>query len=98
MRPQTRIHILWGFLFLCNTLSAQKNGRVIAGINDGWKFFPQGQAYAETVAFNDDNWQTVSLPHTWNAFDVFDDDKTYVRGIGWYRKQLKTDAAWKDKQ
>jgi beta-galactosidase len=30
----------------------------------------------------------VSLPHTWNARDVFDDDRTYKRSIGWYRKWL----------
>ncbi|HEX2628973.1 MAG TPA: glycoside hydrolase family 2 TIM barrel-domain containing protein, partial [Chitinophagaceae bacterium] len=97
MKYQPRIYILLGALFLTNIVTAQ-SGREIMGINDGWKFFPQGQAYAETVAFKDDNWQSVSLPHTWNAFDVFDDDRTYVRGVSWYRKQLKLDASWKDKQ
>lgn len=97
MKYQPRIHILCGLLFLASIAAAQ-TGREIIGINDGWKFFPQGQAYAETVAFDDEGWQSISLPYTWNAFDVFDDDRTYVRGIAWYRKQLKADPSWKDKQ
>ena len=74
------------------------SNRQVQSINDGWKFYQGGLAYAETVAFNDDGWEQLSLPHTWNAFDVFDDDRTYARSIGWYRKQLQTDPVWANKK
>jgi beta-galactosidase len=57
-------------------------------IDDGWKFIPRGLAYAADPKRDDLPGDIVSLPHTWNARDVFDDDRTYKRGIGWYRKEL----------
>ncbi len=33
-------------------------------------------------------WQSVSLPHCFNALDACDPDKAYFRGHGWYRKKL----------
>jgi beta-galactosidase len=94
---------LWAFaiaVFYLNALAAQNlsGGRESFTINDGWKFLPAGAAYAETVQFNDDPWETVSLPHTWNASDPFDDDRTYQRGISWYRKNLELDNRFQDKK
>jgi beta-galactosidase len=34
------------------------------------------------------NWETVTLPHTWNAGDVMDDNAGYYRGIAWYKRKL----------
>ncbi|MEJ7658261.1 MAG: hypothetical protein WKG07_00860 [Hymenobacter sp.] len=34
----------------------------------------------------------MSLPHTWNAVDAFDDVPGYYRGPGWYRKTLYVPA------
>ncbi len=72
--------------------------RIMFSINEGWKFLPEGNAYAETVQFNDDKWQIVSLPHTWNAQDPFDDDRTYRRGISWYRKKLSLNKSFLNKR
>jgi len=94
------IFILSGFLFLANiffTVNAQSsNARKIFSVNDNWKFLPGGIAYAETVQAKDGDWETVSLPHTWNAADPFDDDRTYRRDISWYRKHLNIPQGFKD--
>ena len=39
----------------------------------------------------DGEWEKVSIPHTWNVKDTFDDEPGYRRGAGWYRRALKLD-------
>lgn len=94
--------ILSAFLFFVNiffTTSAQSNdARIIYGINDNWKFYQGGIEYADNVDFDDVNWKTINLPHTWNAQDPFDDDETYYRGIGWYRKTIELDKSFQNKK
>lgn len=34
-------------------------------------------------------WQTVNLPHCFNALDAVDPDQNYYQGPGWYRTQLE---------
>lgn len=73
-------------------------GRVRFTINEGWKFLPDGLEYAHRPVVSDDGWQTVNLPHTWNAFDPFDDVEGYRRGVSWYRKRLRLDPALEGKR
>ena len=40
-------------------------------INESWKQFTGDVVGAEKVDFNDESWQTVNLPHTWNAIDAY---------------------------
>ena len=54
-------------------------------INSGWQ-------YSEDKT----NWQTVNIPHTWNAKDAFDDVAGYRRGLGFYQKQLFVSSEEKD--
>ena len=67
-------------------------------INDNWKYHKGGVAFAFRDGQKgfpeglDENWETVSLPHTWNAEDPFDEKISYIRGIGWYRKYLYIDS------
>jgi beta-galactosidase len=56
------------------------------GLNASWKFNRGDVAGAQNTAFNDASWQSVSVPHTWNAADGADGGGNYVRGIGWYRR------------
>jgi beta-galactosidase len=72
-------------LFL-NTLSSFAQ-REKESINESWKQFTGDIAGAEKVDFNDATWQTVNLPHTWNAIDAYTQRK-YFKGIGWYHKNL----------
>lgn len=66
-------------------------------INDNWKYLPQGADFAQRPKADDTKWQTVNLPHTWNAKDPFDDDETSRRDISWYRKKLVLDKRFNNK-
>jgi beta-galactosidase len=44
---------------------------------------------AAQVAYDDSDWESIFVPHTWNAFDTGDDTPGYFRGIGWYRKHFR---------
>jgi beta-galactosidase len=43
---------------------------------------------AMQAGYDDSGWDSIFLPHTWNAFDGSDDQPGYFRGIGWYRKHF----------
>jgi beta-galactosidase len=58
--------------------------RVRYTINDHWQ-------YAAGEKPSEEAWQSVQLPHTWNAVDAFDKTTPYRRGAGWYRKTLVLD-------
>ncbi len=80
------------FLFLIlgiyfNTCSAQ---RVKYNFNHQWKLFV-GDAYgAEKSDFNDNQWQTVTLPYAWNQSEAFKKDIVDLStGIAWYRKTFQ---------
>src|SRR5215210_6112608 len=78
-------------LLILSGLQAQE--RISTTINSNWLFF-KGDTAKKSA---DNNWATVSLPHTWNAKDVMDDEPGYYRGDGWYRKTIYIPANWKDK-
>jgi beta-galactosidase len=42
--------------------------------------------------YDDRQWQSIHLPHTWNAYDCMDETPGYWRGIGWYRKHFTLDG------
>lgn len=62
-------------------------------INEGWEFQPgEGAAATAPVAAG---WQSINLPHTWNAQDgqngggsESQSDRGYRRGTGWYQKRV----------
>ncbi|MEO5904692.1 MAG: sugar-binding domain-containing protein, partial [Gemmatimonadaceae bacterium] len=72
--------------------------RTIVSINDGWRYHADGLNLAEKPAMPDNDWQKVTLPHTWNVSDPFDDVPSYRRGIGWYRKWLDVPASLRGKK
>src|SRR5262245_46261128 len=74
------------------------SARAKISINSGWRFFKGDIAAASHLKLNDKKWQTVSLPHTSNASDPFDDEPGYYRGSGWYRRELRLTAALKAKR
>ena len=69
--------------------------RTTQPLTDNWRFvqddsLTDDEALASTAA----DWQTVSLPHTWNAQDAATPDSPgYKRGLGWYRLEFATPAA-----
>ncbi len=53
---------------------------------------------AMSAAYDDSSWQSVNLPHTWNAHDVADEKAGYWRGIGWYRKHFEIEKRFTGKR
>jgi hypothetical protein len=49
-------------------------------------------------SYEDASWNSVNLPHTWNAYDVMDAQAGYWRGIGWYRKHFRVDSKYSGKR
>ena len=78
-----------------NKITFTTNPRIKYTINENWKYHPSGFAFGQRDEYRgikqrvDELWETVSLPHTWNAHDPFDDHEGYRRGISWYRKEIK---------
>lgn len=72
--------------------------RIKYSINSNWNFHqgglesPHKQSYRGLPVRMNEIWQKVSLPHTWNSCDPFDDDNTYYRGIGWYTNECMIDS------
>ena len=95
---RTKILIVFCLTVYATPESSAQGSRIVMGINDNWEFHKGGTEYAQQISFDDSKWQRINLPHTWNATDPFDDDETYYRGIGWYRKKIKLDAALKNKK
>ncbi|MCD8118942.1 MAG: glycoside hydrolase family 2 protein [Lachnospiraceae bacterium] len=61
--------------------------RKIINLNCDWKFVQQDVGLP--VEFPAD-WETVCLPHTWNAVDGHDGNGSYDRGRYWYAKSFET--------
>jgi len=57
--------------------------------NDGWLFTKDAKNISGTYgALNASAWETVDLPHTWNAKDGQDGGSDYYRGTCYYTKKL----------
>ena len=67
--------------------------RITTPINSSWSF-----SKGQTLPNSPSQWQTVSLPHSWNTEDVMDEQPGYFRGVGWYKKILPVTVADKDKR
>ncbi len=80
--------LLLGFVLAANLIAKESTS-----INTGWKFTKATVTSAEQVTFDDTAWDTVNLPHTWNAQDGQDGGNNYYRGIGWYRKHVVVPAS-----
>ena len=76
--------------------------RANVDLTDGWKFIRQDAAPDAPLT---DAWQSVSVPHCWNAFDGQNGKAAnpdlpdgYYRGPGWYARSLDIPAAWKNRR
>ncbi len=55
-----------------------------------WRFYKGDVSNAQAQAFDDGTWETIILPHTWNADDMVPGlpyDEAYI-GPAWYRKRF----------
>ncbi len=61
--------------------------RKIFNINDNWSFIKEDISDAFAKEFNTSSWESVNVPHTWNALDGAAGNE-FFRGACWYRKNL----------
>jgi beta-galactosidase len=81
-------------LFLLASVSVYGQQKI--RLNDGWQFLKQdlGRVWESVRDIGKANsmsavlWDSVTLPHCYNAKDAVDPDVSYYQGPGWYRTLL----------
>lgn len=74
--------------------------------NIGWKFKKEDIPAAKAEDYDDTDWESVSLPHTFNDTDTFDNymegghngERSMFTGKTWYRKRFLLEESQKDKK
>jgi beta-galactosidase len=67
--------------------------RKVININKNWLFAKQDEAKDVDGMYNLEHWETIKIPHTWNAIDGangFD----YYKGACWYRKVFTVETSF----
>lgn len=59
--------------------------RNVISLNKGWKFIREDAGLPSKLP---ETWESVDLPHTWNAIDGHDGNGGYYRGQCWYAKEF----------
>lgn len=85
------------------TASAQ---RETLNFNPDWRFIKDDPSGASAADFNDGAWTAVSVPHTYNDIDTFDNFSTPGHrgeqiqwgGRTWYRKTFTAPLSWQGKK
>jgi beta-galactosidase len=81
-------------------------GRLTLNFNSDWKFTKSDPSGASTNGFDDRSWIPVSLPHTYNDTDTFDNwstpghrgEQIQWGGRTWYRKTFTLPLAYRGKK
>ena len=63
--------------------------REIQSINNGWAFHKGDTRHHKIPKKVKKGWESVNLPHTWNAMDGQDGGFDYFRSCCWYFKELE---------
>lgn len=83
---------LFIILFLMNRnvypQKSEKEIRTKISINKDWGFCYIDKEFVDIIKLRNEKWENISIPHTWNNKDAFDDSLNYKRGTGWYKKEL----------
>lgn len=74
--------------------AVEGTGRKALSMNPAWRFFKGTAPGAETVGFDDADWEVVSLPHGIELLPVEASGCINYQGIVWYRKHFTPDPAW----
>lgn len=61
--------------------------RTIINLNKNWKFIQEDAGLPASLP---ESWQSIDLPHTWNAIDGQDGNGSYDRGNYWYARNFET--------
>jgi len=57
-------------------------------INSSWSYLEDNTRNIDEIFRRTERWQTIDLPHTWNAFDAVDAIPGYRRDASWYKKEV----------
>ncbi len=74
--------------------------REVIDFNTGWVFskMPQQADAMRTAAQWQARWDSVSLPHTWNAIDMQRYVNRFYQGPAYYRKMLSAPTDWQGRR
>lgn len=98
------ILFLVAFFMLCGNLSAKIPVQHKTRLIDNWQFLREDigniweavRPSKSTQPEAQPIWQTVSLPHCFNAEDCVDPDVNYYQGPGWYKTLLYISNPYED--
>jgi beta-galactosidase len=79
---------LAAFISFTLPLRGADSFRQHVSLNADWHFNKGDASNAAAPDFADGSWETVSVPHTWNAKDGQDGGNNYYRGEAWYRRHV----------
>ena len=89
------------FALMLATLPASHANESVP-LDAGWRFHLGDVPNAEDPTLNDQGWRQLDLPHDWSIEGAPRPDAPsaggggfYPDGIGWYRKHLAADVAWR---
>jgi beta-galactosidase len=81
--------------------------RSITELNGEWKFRLGSDDFTNETDFDESEWEPVTIPHSWNSHDIFDQRniidhldimEMYHRGTGWYRKTFDSESEWENRR
>jgi beta-galactosidase len=81
--------------------------RIIMELEGEWKFRLGSDDFREKNDFDETEWESVTIPHSWNSRDIFDQRniidqldimEMYHRGTGWYRKTFDSRSDWENRR
>ncbi|MDY2628997.1 MAG: glycoside hydrolase family 2 TIM barrel-domain containing protein [Lachnospiraceae bacterium] len=61
--------------------------RNVISLNENWKFIQKDAGLPDTLP---EDWDSICLPHTWNAVDGHDGNGGYDRRTCWYARNFRT--------
>jgi beta-galactosidase len=89
------LSVLLGGTAWCRAV--EPGARATLPLLDDWRFSKGSADAAAAMDCNDSGWETVALPHSWNAEDG-QDGGDYFRGDGWYRRRFQVPVVWTAKR
>ncbi|MBZ4037446.1 hypothetical protein K6T82_21980 [Flavobacterium sp. 17A] len=85
------------FLSVLCFLTGFSQEKIKQSINSNWQFYKGKINHTDLETNKNIAWEEINLPHSWNKFDVMDDQWGYYRGEGWYKKTIYVNPNWKNK-
>lgn len=93
-------------LLLVAAIASPASGRESINFNADWRFLRDDAPAAAAQVFADFAWQSVSLPHTFNDVDTFDNwslpghrgEQEQWSGRTWYRKTFRVPTEWRGRR